>query len=148
MTSQVRDPLRDLIALQDRMSRLFEDSLRGRAQEEEVAGGKAAWTPPADVYEREGMLVVSLELPGVKREQVEIRVENNLLTVQGERSFPEGVNRQNFHRMERSYGRFFRTFTLPAGISQEGIEATHRDGLLTIRIQISEETTSRQIEIK
>ncbi len=146
MTSQFRDPLRDLVALQDRMSRLFEDTLRSRGGEEEAAGG--AWMPVADIYEREGNLVVTLELPGVNRDQVDIRLENNLLTVQGERALPAGVDRRSFHRMERSYGRFSRNFTLPAGFDPEGINAAYGDGLLTIRIPKHSESRSRHIEIK
>ncbi len=145
MTTRFRDPLRDLVALQDRMSRLFEESLHSQAPEEEVAGG--GWTPGADIYEKEGDLVIALEVPGVQRGQVDIRLENNLLSVQGERQLPEGVQRRNFHRMERSYGRFSRNFTLPAGIDQEAIGATFEDGLLIIRVPKRAEAKPRQIDI-
>lgn len=146
MTSYYSDPLRDLVALQDRMSRLFEDTLRSRGSGQEQASG--TWSPSADIYEKDDSLILALELPGVPREEVEIRLDNNLLTVQGERKLPTDVDRRSFHRMEGDYGRFSRNFTLPAGIDPEAISASSRDGVLMIRIPRAVQAKSRQINIK
>ena len=128
------------------MSRLFEDALTQRSGTAEAAAG--GWTPAADIYELEDALVVALELPGVKRDQVDIRFEENVLTVQGERTLPDNVERRAFHRIEGEFGGFSRSFTLPPGIKAEGISASYTDGVLSIRLPQSRGSGSRRIKIR
>ncbi len=145
MAPDRRDPLRDLVALQDRMSRLFEETLRVRGGEEDLTAG--GWTPAADIYETPDELVLSLDLPGVDRQAVEVRFDNNVLTIKGERKLPEGIDRRQYHRVERPYGKFHRSFTLPAGASAEKIAAAFDGGVLMIRVPKGVATRSRQIDI-
>lgn len=144
MVSDRKNPLRDLVALQDRMSRLFEETL-GRPAEDPVGG---SWAPAADLFETGEELVLNLDLPGVERDRVEVLLNANLLTVKGERPLPEDVQRSQYHRRERPCGEFSRSFTLPAAVDAEGITATHRDGVLTVRLPKQAAARSRKIEIK
>lgn len=145
MTISRRDPLRDLVALQNRMSRLFEESLRPGGSEEEVSGG--AWTPSADIYETGDDFVLSLDLPGVQRDAIQILFEKNVLSVRGERKRNQDLAQGQRHRVECPRGAFLRNFTLPAGVDSDKITASCNDGVLTIRIPRSAATKSRQIQI-
>ena len=145
MTTSRRDPFRDLVALQDRMSRLFEETLRPDASQEEI--GRGGWTPAADIYETGEELVLSLDLPGVDREAIEIRFDKNVLSVRGQREWLDEQANGQRHRVERPHGAFIRNFTLPAGIDSDQIAAACKDGVLTVRIPRSATTKSRQIKI-
>ncbi len=140
------DPFRELVALQDRMNRMFEESVRTRGTEEgEFASG--SWAPPVDIYETQNALLVKAELPEVKREDIDIRLENGVLTIRGQRKLNEELKNYQCYRMESQYGTFSRSFSLPRTVNAEKIEANYKDGVLSITIPKREETKARQIQI-
>jgi HSP20 family protein len=132
--------------LQDRMNRVFEDVLGRSFDEGELFGG--AWTPAVDIVENANELTLFAELPGMKPEEVDIRIENNLLTLKGERRLDIKEDKENFHRRERTYGAFARTFTLPSTVEQEKITAEFKDGVLKVTLPRREETKPKQVTIK
>jgi len=107
-----------------------------------------AWTPLCDIYETDKELVLKMELPEMKKEDVHVTVESNLLTLRGERKFDETIERENFHRIERHYGEFLRTFTLPAFVDGNKIFAEFKDGLLTVTLPKNTAAIPKQIEVK
>jgi HSP20 family protein len=143
------EPVRDLVGLQERMNRLFDESFRGvaRGNEDEWALG-GSWAPAVDIYEKDGNLVLKAELPGIDPKGVEIRVENNVLTLRGERKLEEEVEKEGFHRVERTYGSFSRSFTLPNMIDTEKIKAEAKDGVLKLTLPKREEAKPKQIQIQ
>jgi HSP20 family protein len=144
------EPFRDLAGLQERMNRLFEDSLRprgtGTGQDDDWALG-GSWAPPVDIYEQEGNIVLKAEIPGIDPKDVELRVENNVLTVKGHRKLEEEIKRDDYHRIERAYGVFTRSFTLPTTVDAEKIKADYKDGLLKVVLPKREEAKPKQISI-
>ena len=114
------DPFRELSTLQDRMNRLFRESLGGRGDEGLVSGG---FVPPVDIYEDEHDINIRMEVPGVELKDIDVQVENNTLTIRGERKLESEEKEENFHRIERRYGAFFRSFTLPNTIDTEKVAA-------------------------
>lgn len=138
------EPVRDLLTLQERMSRMMNDQYRG-SDEDWALGG--SWAPAVDIYEKDGNIVLKAELPGVDPKDVDVRVENNLLTLRGERKFDNEVKRDNYHRVERSYGAFSRSFTLPNVVDTGNIKAEYRDGVLHMTLPKREEAKPRQIQI-
>ena len=143
------DPFRDLANLQERMNRMFEESHRGlgRANPEDWALG-GSWAPVVDIYEHEGSIVLKAELPGIESKDVDIRLENNVLTLRGERKYDNEVKQENYHRVERAYGSFSRSFTLPSIVDQEKIKAEYKDGVLELTLPKREEAKPKQISIK
>jgi HSP20 family protein len=140
------EPLRDLIQLQQRMSRLFDESHpEGRESDDWALGG--SWAPPVDIYEQDGNIVLKAEVAGVAPEDVDVRVEDNVLTLKGERKFAEEAKRDSYHRVERSYGTFSRSFTLPTMVDNEKIKAEVKDGVLRVTLPKKEEAKPRQIQI-
>ena len=139
------EPVRDLLTLQEKMNRMFEGSYRGANEEDWALGG--SWAPAVDIYEKDGNIVLKAELPGVDPKDVDVRVENNLLTLRGERKFDTEVKRDNYHRVERSYGAFSRSFTLPNVVDTGNIKAEYRDGVLHMTLPKREEAKPRQIQI-
>jgi HSP20 family protein len=140
------DPFRELIALQDRMNRIYEESVRSRGTEEgEFASG--SWAPPVDIYETQDALLVKAELPEVKREDIEIRLENGVLTIRGQRKLSDELKNYQCYRMESQFGPFSRSFSLPRTVNPDKIEASYKDGVLSITIPKREETKARQIQI-
>lgn len=139
------EPVRDLLTLQERMNRMFDESFRGRDDEDWALGG--SWAPAVDIYEKDGNIVLKAELPGVDPKDVDVRVENNLLTLRGERKFDNEVKRDNYHRVERAYGAFSRSFTLPNVVDTGNIKAEYRDGVLHMTLPKREEAKPRQIQI-
>ena len=107
-----------------------------------------AWTPLCDIYETDKELVLKMELPEMKKEDVHVTIENNLLMLRGERKFDETIERENFHRVERHYGEFLRTFTLPAFVDGNKIFAEFKDGLLTVTLPKNTAAIPKQIEVK
>jgi HSP20 family protein len=107
-----------------------------------------AWTPQCDIYETDKELVLKMELAEMKKEDVHVTIENNLLTLRGERKFDETIERENFHRVERHYGEFLRTFTLPAFVDGNKIFAEFKDGLLTVTLPKNTAAIPKQIEVK
>ncbi len=143
------EPFRDLVSIQDRMNRIFDEAFRGAgrpgAEEDWALGG--SWAPPVDIYEHEGNLVLKAELPGIDPKQVDVRVENNVLTLQGERKFESEVKREQYHRVERAYGTFSRSFTLPNIVDTANIKAEFKDGVLRVTMPKREEAKPKQIQV-
>lgn len=139
---------RDLLSLQDRMNHLFDESARGvnRGREEEWATG--AWAPAVDIYEQGGDLVLKAELPGVDPKDVDVRIENNVLTLKGERKVDNEVKRDSYHRVERAYGSFTRAFTLPTSVDTTKVKADFRDGVLRVVLPKREESKPKQVQIE
>ena len=140
------DPFRDLISIQDRMNRLFEQTL-SRSRGEEAASA-ATWTPAVDIYETVETIVMKAELPGVSREDIQIQINDNTLTLKGERRFAKDVQEESYLRIERAYGSFHRSFTLPATVRQESIRAVFRDGVLELTLPKAEEAKPKRIAIE
>ena len=140
------DPFRDLVSLQERMNRLFEDSLsRSKTTDQEMAMG--AWTPPVDIYETQDEVVLRADLPGIDQKDIDLRIENSTLTLRGERKFQKEANEEDYHRIERSYGVFSRSFQLPGSIDQTKIAATHKEGVLEVHLPKREDTKPKQIKV-
>jgi HSP20 family protein len=138
------DPFRNLASFQEQMNRLFEDSLaRGRGDESALT----AWAPAVDIYETEFELVLKADLPDLQEEDIDVRVENNMLTIRGERKFERSVSEDNFLRVERAYGSFSRSFSLPNTINPDAIQAEYRNGVLTLRMPKREESKPKQIRV-
>jgi HSP20 family protein len=143
MTLTRFDPFRDLAILQDRMNRLFTDY---GAREE---GALSAWAPAVDIFENEKKeLVLKVELPDVKREDVAVTVENNTLSLSGERKFDGEVKKEHYHRIERAYGSFSRSFSLPTTVDTTKIAAEFKNGVLTVRLPFREEAKPRSINVE
>ena len=141
------DPFRDLMTLQERMNEMFERTLRRRGPEEEEGLAPRAWSPAVDIYETDEKMVIKTELPGLKKEDIDIEVRDNTLTLKGERKFEKEIKQENYHRVERAYGSFQRSFTLPSTIKQEAIEATFKDGILEVSLPKAEEAKPKKVEI-
>ncbi len=140
------DPFRDLRTLQDEMNRLFSSTFTRGGSDEQMFGGN--WTPSVDIFENKDNIVLEAELPGLKPEDVNISIENNVLTISGERKFEKKDEGDNFHRVERGYGSFTRSFTLPPTVSAENATAEFENGILHLTLAKREEAKPRRIEIK
>jgi HSP20 family protein len=141
------DPFRDLAVLQDRMNRLFNDTYGSRDQEDHMLN-RGTWVPPVDIWEAEGELVLKAELPDMKREDIDVTVENHTLTIRGERKLDNEIKQENFHRVERAYGSFVRTFSLPPTVDSGRIGAEYKNGVLTVKLPMREEAKPRQIDVQ
>ena len=139
------DPFRDLRTLQDEVNRLFSGNLSRNFSDENMARG--TWNPSVDIFETKDQVVLEAELPGMKREDFELSVENNTLTLKGERKFEKQEQTDNYHRVERSYGSFVRSFTLPQTVNAEGAAAEYKNGVLRVSLPKREEVKARKIEI-
>ena len=141
------DPFREMRSLQDEVNRLFASSFsRGGNGESDLMRG--AWSPQVDIFENQNEIVLEAELPGMKPEDVDISIENNVLTIHGERKFEKKDENDNFHRVERSYGTFTRSFTLPPTVQSENANAEFENGVLRLTLAKREEAKPRRIEIK
>jgi HSP20 family protein len=144
MTTIARlEPFRGLSTLQDQLNRLFNEPFR--AQEEGSA--LTHWAPAVDISETPNELVVKADLPDVNEKDIDVRVENNLLTIRGERKFERSVSEENFLRVERAYGSFSRSFSLPNTLNTDAIAAAYRNGVLTVTLPKREETKPRQVKV-
>jgi HSP20 family protein len=141
------DPFRELRSLQDEMNRLFMSNYSQRSGSEE-GFTSGAWNPQVDIFENKDQIVLEAELPGMKPDDVNISIENNILTIHGERKFEKKDENDNFHRVERSYGSFTRSFTLPPTVSSENANAEFENGVLRLTLAKREEAKPRRIEIK
>ena len=139
------DPFRDLRTLQDEVNRLFSSNFARSFGDEGFARG--AWAPSVDIYENKDQIVLEAELPGMNREDFELTVENNVLTLRGERRFEKKEESDNYHRVERAYGNFTRSFTLPQTVSSENATAEYKNGVLRVVLQKREEVKARRIEV-
>ena len=141
------EPFRDLLSLQDRMNRLFDESVRGMSRGGEEEWTQGSWAPAIDIYEQGNQVVLKAELPGVDPKNVDIHIENNTLTLRGERRFDNEVTRESYHRIERAYGAFSRSFTLPATVDTAAVKADYKDGVLQVVLPRKEEAKPKQITI-
>jgi HSP20 family protein len=138
------DQSRALTSLQDQVNRLFEENFTfDRSGHADLA----TWAPRVDIYETENELVLKADLPGLQDPDIDVRVENNTLTLRGERKFEKDVNEDNYLRVERTYGSFTRSFSLPNTVSSESVRAEYRNGVLTLHIAKREESKPKQIKI-
>ncbi len=140
------DPFRDVLTLQNRLNSLFQEYPRSGGENEAplVAAGFA---PPVDIYEDAQKVVLKLEIPGIRKEDLDIRVENHNLTVRGERRFESDEKEENFHRVERRYGSFYRAFSLPSSVDTAGIKAEYDAGILRLELNKREEAKPKQIQV-
>lgn len=136
-------PFRNLSSLQEQVNRLFESNFPSCGSESTLT----AWAPAVDVYETENELVIMADLPDVSEKDLDVRVENNMLTIHGERKFEQKVKEENYLRMERSYGSFTRSFSLPNSVNTEAIKAEYKDGVLNITLPKRAESKPKQVKI-
>lgn len=144
------DPFREVVSLQSRLNSLFQDYGRGANGRSELEGealAAASFAPPVDIYEDEHKLVLKLEVPGVKQEDLDIQIEGRTLTVRGERKFRSEEKQENFHRVEHRYGTFARSFSLPNTVDAENVKATYDAGVLQLELSKKAEAKPRQIKI-
>jgi len=140
------DPFRDVLVLQNRMNSLLQDF--GRNQGEGDALSTAAFVPPVDIYEDEHKIVLKLEVPGMQESDLDIQLENNVLTVRGERKFEKEEKEENFHRIERRYGSFYRSFTVPNTVNPESVRASYDAGVLKLELEKRAEAKPKQIRVQ
>ncbi len=138
------DPFRDVLALQNRMNSIFQEFNRGDGD----VMSTAAFVPPVDVYEDEHKVVLKLEVPGMKESDLDIQLENNVLTVKGERKFEKEEKEENFHRIERRYGSFYRSFTIPNTVNPDSVKANYDAGVLKIELEKRAEAKPKQIKVQ
>ena len=136
------DPFQDLLAIQDEMNQVF-----GRARQGQGGGGRV-WAPALDISERKDAYVVTVEVPGVNADDLDITLEDGLLTIQGERQFTQESTEQQFHRVERRYGTFRRSITLPSQVQGDAIEASFENGVLEVVVPKAEEAKPKKISVK
>src|ERR1700739_2650225 len=139
------DPFREFLTLQDRMNRLFRDSYGPEGREEAL--GATTFAPPVDVYEDEHHVTLKIEVPGIDEKDIDVRIENNSLTVHGERKFEKDEKEENYRRVERQYGSFTRTFTLPNTVETENVSANYDKGVLKIKLAKKAEAKPKQIKV-
>jgi HSP20 family protein len=144
MTLARFDPFRDLSLLQNRVNRLFTDSRAALPEEDAFQG----WAPAVDIFERGDDLILSAELPGVRREELDLKVEGNVLTLRGERQRDKTIHEDQYHRIERTYGTFARSFTLPSTVDPSRIEARFKDGILEVVLPKAENAKPKRIDVK
>jgi HSP20 family protein len=139
------DPFRDLVTIRDKMNRLFEDAVTQRGEEKELVA--SSWAPAVDIYEDESQLVLTAEIPGLSEKDVEIKIEDNVLSIQGERKLEKETREENYHRIERAYGSFYRSFTLPNYVDEDKIRAEHENGVVKITMPKKAELKPRKVKI-
>src|SRR5262252_5223151 len=140
------DPFREFVTLQDRMNRLFRESHGPEGRDEALA--TSTFSPAVDVYEDEHNVTLKIEVPGIDEKDIDVRIENNTLTVHGERKFEKEEKEENYRRVERQYGSFTRTFTLPQTVDQESVQANYDKGVLKIHLAKKAEAKPKQIKVK
>ena len=138
------DPFREFSTLQDRMNRLVRDSF-GDGREEALT--TSSFAPAVDVYEDEHNVTLKIEVPGIEEKDIDVRIENNTLTVHGERKFEKEEKEENYRRVERQYGSFTRSFTLPHTVDAESVSASYDKGMLKIKLSKKAEAKPKQIKI-
>jgi HSP20 family protein len=136
-------PFRNLSTLQEQMNRLFETTYPGQVDNSALT----AWAPAVDIYETENELVLKADLPEVSEKDLDIRVENNMLTIRGERKFEQTVKEDDYLRIERNYGAFSRSFGLPNTVNTEAIQAEYKNGVLTVELPKRAELKPKQVKV-
>ena len=139
------DPFRDLRTLQEEVNRLFSTNMTRAFGDEGI--GRGAWAPSVDIYENKDQIVLEAELPGMQQEDFDLTIENNVITLRGERRFEKTDESDNYHRVERSYGTFTRSFTLPQTVSADEAKAEYNNGVLRVTLPKREEASPAGIEI-
>jgi HSP20 family protein len=139
------DPFRDLVTLRDKMNRLFEETFSSRSEERDIV--YSTWTPSVDIFETEHDLVISAELPGIDEKDIDIKIEDHTIIIKGERKFEKETTEENYHRIERAYGSFYRSFSLPHYIDQENIKAEYENGILKIVMLKKLESKPRTVKV-
>ena len=137
------DPLQEFVAMSHRLNRTISDPYAQRTED-----SFGAWAPPVDIFERQDHLVIRAEVPGVQKEDMDVRIENGVLTLHGERKQETDLKEENTHRMERVYGAFTRSFSLPTSVDAAKVTATYRDGVLEVTVPKAETAKPKSIEIK
>ena len=137
------DPFRNISSLQEQMNGLFESSLPNRGANSALT----TWAPAVDIYETENELVLKADLPDINEKDLDVRVENNMLTIRGERKFEQQVKEDNYLRIERTYGSFSRSFGLPNTVNTEAIKAEYENGVLTVELPKRAESKPKQVKI-
>ncbi len=140
------NPSRDLVTMRDEMNRLFGEVF-GRAANDEGSWYTGAWTPPVDIFETEEALVMKAELPGFTKDDISIELKENALTLRGKRKHTTEAKEENYHRRERIYGAFQRSFMLPTTVDQSNVQATYKDGVLELRLPKAEAAKPKRIAI-
>src|SRR5947209_20304700 len=141
------DPFRELYSLQNQMNRLFMSNLNPAQEQDSDFLTTGNFIPPVDVYEDEHNVTLRLEAPGIDEKDLDVRIENNTLTVRGERKFNSEEKEENFHRIERRYGSFTRSFTLPNTVNPEDVHAGYNNGVLEIKLGKRAEAKPKQIKV-
>jgi HSP20 family protein len=140
------NPWREMVSLRDRMNALFNETLvRPESREEDVAMG--LWYPSVDMFDKDDKIVIKAELPGLEKKDINVELKDGTLTLRGERKYDNEVKEENFYRREMSYGKFIRSFTLPAEVDAEKISAEFKNGLLTVEVPKSESQKPKQITV-
>ena len=137
------DPFRNLSTLQDQVNRLFETNFPARSDNSALT----TWAPAVDIYETENELVIKADLPEMDEKELDVRVENNMLTLRGERKFEEKVKEDNYLRIERTYGSFSRSFSLPNTVNTEAIKAEYKNGVLRVELPKRAESKPKQVKV-
>lgn len=146
MATNPWEVMRELASMQDRMNRIW-GNVYERGHEDVTSRG--SWLPPVDIYETDSReIVLKAELPGLRREDIDLTVENNTLTIRGERKRDETIREDRYHRIERSYGSFSRSFTLPNTVDAGKVRAEYREGVLMIQLPLRDEARPRQIQVE
>jgi HSP20 family protein len=140
------EPLKDLVTLQDRMNQLFTDSFKSTLDDE----GRLTqeWVPAVDIYEDQEVIELHAELPGMEMKEIEVKVANNTLQIKGEKKLKNQEKKDHYHRVERVFGRFIRSFALPNTVDQERIKAKYEGGVLTVTLPKREETKPKNITVE
>jgi HSP20 family protein len=138
------EPLKDLMALQERMNKLFDETFSRGAQDVDVG----AWLPPVDIMEQGDEIIIKMEIAEVDQKAIDIKVEGDVLTIKGERQLEQGTKREDYVRLERPYGTFSRSFSLPNTVDHGKVKASHKDGILRIVLPKKEETKPKQIKVE
>jgi HSP20 family protein len=139
------DPFREFVTIQDRLNRLFRESQGTEGREEALT--TSTFAPPVDVYEDEHNITLKIEVPGIDEKDIDVRIENNTLTVHGERKFEKEEKEENYRRVERQYGSFTRTFALPTTVDAEKVEANYDKGVLKVQLAKKAEAKPKQIKV-
>ncbi len=138
-----RDPFLSLSNLQEQVNRMFESAFPGQTDTSTLT----SWAPSVDIYETENELVLKADLPDISEKDLDVRVENNMLTIRGERKFEQNVKEENYLRIERTYGSFSRSFSLPNTVNSESIKAEYKNGVLTVEMPKRAESKPKQVKI-
>lgn len=136
----------DILSMQREINRMFDNFFRG--ENDEASLFAPTWKPAVDITEHDDEYVAKVELPGVNKDDVKITMQDNVLSIRGEKTQEKKGKEENYHRVERYYGSFQRSFTLPTSVKSDRIEAEYKDGILTIRMPKAEEAKPKQIEVK